>query len=681
MVAATGIGSGLDIEALVTQLVAAERSPIESRLTGKEVTLTAELSAFGSYKGALSLFQSSLTQLNNLSTFSQRLASSSNEDVVDISAGSNAATANYDLSVTQLAKSHSLASGSYSSSSDVVGTGTVTIRFGSTDYTSPDPGPESYNSFTVNPEKGIATIAIDSSNNTLEGLRDAINDADIGVSAAIVNDGSGYRLLLNSGSTGEENSIEISVDDSGDGNDLDNTGLSALAFNSGATNLSQTVVAQDAIFSINGLSISSSENTASNVIDGVDLTLKDVTGTAPVSLNITEDQATVKEAITDFVSAYNSFIETVNNLTSYDAETGQAGALQGDFSARSITNQLRQVLSNAVEGFGQTTFSSLSQIGITTQSDGTLNVDSGDLDTVLANNFDEIVGMFASVGFPSDDNISFVSASDETAIASHAINISQIATRGQFIGAASSFPLNIDDDNDAFTINVDGVTSGSITLTQGSYASGADLAAELQARINGDSALAGAGANVTVTFNTDHFEITSDRYGSASKVEVLTVDTNTTAGLGLSIAAGTNGVDVAGTIGGVAALGSGQFLTGAVGSAAEGLKLSIQGGVIGDRGTVDFSEGISSQLDGLIANFLKADGALDSRTDGIQDRIEDIEDQREKLDFRMDLLEARYRSQFNALDGLLAQLKTTSDFLTQQLASLPKAGALVNGNN
>ena len=681
MVAATGIGSGLDIEALVTQLVAAERSPIESRLTGKEVTLTAELSAFGSYKGALSLFQSSLTQLNSLSTFSQRLASSSNEDVVDISAGSNAATANYDLSVTQLAKSHSLASGSYSSSSDVVGTGTITIRFGSTDYTSPDPGPESYNSFTVNPEKGIATIAIDSSNNTLEGLRDAINDADIGVSAAIVNDGSGYRLLLNSGSTGEENSIEISVDDSGDSNDLDNIGLSALAFNSGATNLSQTVVAQDAIFSINGLSISSSENTASNVIDGVDLTLKDVTGTAPVSLNITEDQATVKEAITDFVGAYNSFIETVNNLTSYDAETGQAGALQGDFSARSITNQLRQVLSNAVEGFGQTTFSSLSQIGITTQSDGTLNVDSGDLDTVLANNFDEIVGMFASVGFPSDDNISFVSSSDETAIASHAINISQIATRGQFIGAAAAFPLDIDDDNDAFTINVDGVTSGSITLTQGNYANGADLAAELQARINGDSALAGAGANVTVTFNTDHFEITSDRYGSASKVEVLSVDTNTTAGLGLSIAAGTNGVDVAGTIGGVAALGSGQFLTGAVGSAAEGLKLSIQGGVIGDRGTVDFSEGISSQLDGLIANFLKADGALDSRTDGIQDRIEDIEDQREKLDFRMDLLEARYRSQFNALDGLLAQLKTTSDFLTQQLAVLPKAGALVNGNN
>lgn len=680
MVAATGIGSGLDIESLVTQLVAAERTPTESRLTQQEIELTAELSAFGSYKGALSSFQSSLAQLHSLSTFSQRLASSSDEDIVNISAGADAATANYDLAVTQLAKSHSLASGSYSSISDTVGTGNITIRFGSTDYTSPDPGPESYNGFSVNPEKGVATITIDSSNNTLEGLRDAINDADIGVSAAIVNDGTGYRLLLNSASTGEENSLEISVDDSGDGDDLNNSGLSSLAFNSGATNLSQTVAAQDAIFSINGLSINSSENTVNDVIDGVDLTLKDVTGAIPISLSIAEDQASVKEAITDFVGAYNSFIETVNNLTSYDSETGRAGALQGDFSARSITSQLRQVLTNAVEGFGETTFSSLSEIGITTQADGTLNVSSGDLDAVLASNFDEIVGMFAAVGFPSDDNIDFVSSSGETTVASHAINITQVATRGQLIGAVAAFPLDIDDDNDNFSIKVNGVTSSSIALTQGSYTSGADLAAELQARINGDSALVGGGVTVTVTFNTDHFEITSDQYGSGSNVEVLTVDANTSSELGLSVIVGTNGLDVAGTIGGVTATGTGQFLSGAAGSDAEGLKLLIQGGITGDRGTVDFSRGIAHQLDSLITNFLKADGALDSRTDGIQDRIEDIDDRRERLNFRLEALEARYRAQFNALDGLLAQLKTTGDFLTQQLASLPDAGSLLNKN-
>lgn len=678
MVTATGIGSGLDIESLVTQLVAAERTPVESRLTNQEAVLTAELSAFGAYKGALAAFQSSLSSLNNLNTFGQRSASAGDDSIVSISAGANAATANYDLMVTQLAKSHSLASGGYGSPSDVVGTGTITIRFGSTDYVSPDPGPESYNSFSVNPDHGVATITIDSSNNTLEGIRDAINNANAGVSAAIVNDGSGYRLLLNSGLTGEENSLEVTVDDTGDANDLDNAGLSALAFNADATNLSQTVAAQDAVFSINGLSINSSENSVNNVIDGVSLTLKDLTGSTPVSLSVEEDHASVKESITDFISAYNNFVETVNNLTSYDADTGIAGTLQGDFSARSISSQLRQVLTNAVEGFGETSFSSISELGITTQSDGTLSVDTADLDTALANNFDEIVGMFAAVGFPSDGDIEFVSSTDETAVASHAINISQVATQGQLVGASASFPLDIDDDNDNFTINVNGISSNSISLTQGTYASGADLAAELQARINGDSAISSGGASVTVTFNTDHFEITSNDYGSASRIEIYAVDTNTTAELGLSAVAGTTGLDVAGTINGVAAIGSGQILTGASGSDSEGLKLNILGGATGDRGTVNFSQGIAYQLNTMITGFLEIDGALDSRTDGIQDRIEDIADRREALDYRMELLEARYRAQFNALDSLLAQLQTTSDFLTQQLASLPEAGSLVN---
>lgn len=675
MLTATGIGSGLDIEGLVTQLVAAERQPVDTRLTRQEISLTAELSAFGSFKGALASFQSSLSSLNTLSTFGQRTATSSNEDIVTISAGANAATSSYDLTVTQLANAHSLASGSYSSVSDAVGTGTITIRFGTTDYTPPDPGPESYNSFAVNPERGVATINVDSSNNTLEGLRDAINDADIGVTAVIVNDGSGYRLLMSSESTGEENSLEISVDDTGDNNDVDSAGLSALAFNSAAINLTQTVAAQDAVFTINGLTISHSDNTANNVIDGVDITLRDVTSTAPVTVSVAKDRAGVKEVITDFVSSYNSFIETVNGLTAYNADTGSAGALQGDFSARSITSQLRQVLSNAVEGFNGP-FNSLSEIGITTQSDGTLATDSGDLDAVLENYFDEVVGMFAAVGFPSDSNIDFVTSTEETVVGSHAVNISQLSTKGQLLGAGATFPIDIDDDNDNFTLKVDGVTSGSISLTQGNYTSGAALAAELQSRINGDSTLAGQGVTVTVVFNVDHFEITSDRYGSASKVEVTAIDTKTTAELGFSIATGTNGLDVAGTIGGVAASGAGQTLSGVLGSDAEGLALLIDGGTTGNRGSVDFSQGIAYQVNLMIASFLESDGVLDSRTGSLQDRIDDIGDQREVLNRRMESFEARYRAQFNALDLLLSRLQGTSNFLTQQLASLPKADSL-----
>ena len=676
MITATGIGSGLDIEGLVSQLVAAERTPTETRLANREVSLTAELSAFGVFKSSLSSFQNSLSDLNRLSTFGQRTASSGDSDIIDVSADGGAAESSYDLTVTQLAKAHSLASGSFSSVDDLVGEGTLTIRFGTTDYTPPDPGPESYNQFTVNPERGAATITIDGSNNTLDGVRQAINEADIGVAAVIVNDGSGYRLLLSSEQTGESNSLEIAVTDSGDGNDTDATGLSALAFKAGATNLEQTVVAQDALFSVNGLAITSADNSTEDVIDGVDITLKELTGATPVTVSISEDRASVKQAITGFVNAYNGFVQTAANLTAYDPETGTAAALQGDFSARSIANQLRQTVVNAVEGFSGP-FSSLSEIGITTQTDGTLEIDAARIDEALENDFDRMVGLFAAVGFPSDSGVDFLSSTEETAVTSHALNISQLATRGQLLGAAAGFPLDIDADNDEFTINVDGISSESISLTLGTYASGSDLAAEMQARINGDATLSEAGMRVAVEYSGGRFSITSEQYGSVSRVEITAIDTNTTAELGLSVASGTTGLDVAGTLGGVAATGTGQFLTGAAGSPAGGLQLLIDGGATGDRGVVDFSRGIAFALNALIDNYLDTDGILESRTDGIQDRIDDITDSREALNLRMEALELRYRNQFNTLDTLLSQLQTTSTFLTQQLASLPEAGSLL----
>lgn len=676
MLTATGIGSGLDIEGLVTQLVAAERAPTDNRLTRQEAQLTAELSAFGAFKGALASFQNSLADLNNLSKFGQYTATSSDSDYIGVTANNNAVAGNYDLTVSQLAKAHSLASGTYASTTDIVGSGTLTIRFGATDYTPADPGPASYNSFSVNPERGVATIAIDASNNSLEGIRDAINADDIGVRAAIVNDGSGYRLLLSSAQTGAENSLEISVEDTGDANNLDAAGLSALAFNSGAANLGQTVAAQDALFSVNGLSISSTENNANDVINGVNITLRDLTGAAPVAITIAEDRESVKAAINGLVGGYNSFIQNVNALTAYNAETGVASALQGDFSARSIASQVRQTLTNAVAGFNGP-FSSLSEIGITTNSDGTLKLDSASLDTALDENFDQMVGLFAQVGFPSDNSVNYIGASDSTAVGSYAVNISQLATQGRILGAAAAFPLDIDDDNDSFAIKVNGIASADISLTPGNYASGDALAAEIQSRINGDSILAGGGIAVTVAFNTDHFEITSNRYGADSTVEITAIDTATAAELGLSVAAGVDGVDVAGTVGGAVASGNGQLLSGGVGSDSEGLQLLIDSGATGNRGQVDFSRGIAFQLNALISGFLEPQGVLASRTDGIQGRVDDISDKREVLNRRIEALEIRYRNQFNALDTLLSQLRTTSDFLTQQLASLPEAGSLL----
>ncbi len=667
-ITSTGVGSGLDIESLVTQLVSAESTPATKRLTKEEISLTAELSAFGTLKGALSSLQSAFSDLNRVATFGQRSSSSSNEDCVTINAGNSAAAGTYQVSVDQLAGAHSLASGAYEATDTVVGEGTLTLRFGTTDFSG-----GSYNGFSLNGERDSVSIAIDSSNNTLSGVRDAINAADAGVTATLVNDGSGYRLLVSSDTTGAENSVEISVADT-DGNSTDAAGLSALAFNASANHMSQTVAAADAQFTVNGLAVSSASNSVKNVIDGVDLQLKEVT-TQPVTLSVSENKDAVKDALNKFITGYNSFAKQIDNLTSYDPDTKVAGALQGDFSTRTIVSQIENMLTREIGGVSDG-FSTLAEIGITTKVDGTLEMDSSRINDVLENDFERLAGMFAAAGFPSDSEITFVQAGDDLAAGDYAINISQVATQGAFAGTAITFPISIDGSNDTLSLKVNGISSNEIQLTQGSYASGNELANELQARINGDASLSGAGARVNVSFEDNKLHITSSMYGSGSNVELLSVDSTSAATLGLSVGAGVEGLDVAGTIGGIAAVGAGQLLRGGVGTAMEGLQLVVEGGATGNRGSMQFSRGITDQLNTLIGGFLDSSGILSSRTDSLENAVDEIGVEREQLNRRMSILEARYRSQFTVLDSLMAQFNSTSSFLTQQLEALPKPNSV-----
>lgn len=683
MVAATGIGSGLDIEGLVTQLVAAERGPAETRLVQRESRLTAQLSAFGTLQGSLNSLQSSAASLSDVATFNQRSATSSNATAVSVSTTSGASPGSLSVVVDELARSQSLASGGFSSLTDTVGEGQLVFRFGSATLTPPDTQPQTFDSFSVNADRPSASITIDSSNNTLQGVRDAINEADIGVSAAIVNDGQGFRLLLNSTETGAENALEIQVVDSGDGDNGDASGLSRLAFNETAANLSQTVEARDASFSINGLAITSASNTVEDVIDGINLTLRATTET-PATVTVSENVGAVRGAVQDFVEAFNNFANVANNLTSYNPDTDSAGALQGDFSARSIINQIRVALGSGADGFDGP-FSTLAEIGIRTQSNGTLTIDETQFSEALEDDFESVAGVFAQVGQVADSNITFSGGTSETQVGSYAVQVSQLATRGSLAGGAISAPtvgspLLIDANNNTLSLSVDGTASGVINLTAGSYDSGAALADEIQSRINGDSALQAAGVSVSVRFNdANELEISSTSFGSDSSVAINSVGGSSTATLGLAVASGAAGLDVAGTIGGVAAIGSGQQLRAANGSAAEGISLTVNGGALGARGTVNFSTGVAVGLNGLLEGFLSSDGLLDLRADSLQGSVERISDDREALNTRLDAIEARFRRQFNALDSLLANLQTTSNFLTTQLANIPIPGQ--NGNN
>lgn len=659
-ISSTGLGSGLDVNGLVAQLVAAEGKPVQVRLDRQEALLQAKLSAVGSLKGSLSGFQSALASLKTVDRFTRRSAGVSDATVLGATASASAAAGSYAVEVTQLAQSHRLASGAYATTTEAIGTGTLTFRFGTTVY---DPDTDAYTSFAPNADRSVATVTIDAGSSSLSGIRDAINAAGIGVAASIVHDGSGYRLVLSSSDPGAANSLEIVT--TGD--------LSAFEFNSSATNLTQTAAARDAIVKIDGLTVTRASNTVSDAIAGVTLDLKKTNGGTPVTLTVAHDKGAVKGAVDDFVKAYNGFVKTLNKLTSYDAETRQAGALLGDGMVRNIASRLRQRIGQAIPGLAGP-MRALADIGVKTDSvTGTLSVDGAKLDGALGANFDDVVALFASLGKPSDALVAYSGSTADTRAGDYALELTAVATQGRFTGAVTAgFPLTISADNDAFVVRIDGVISGTIALTRQSYASGAALAAELQSRINGDSALKAAGVKVAVDYDTDRFVIRSARYGADSKVEILSVDATTSATLGLSVGAGTAGVDVAGTIGGIAATGVGRFLTGA-GDAA-GLKIEVLGGTTGARGSVRFTRGIADELDVLVGNLLGAGGDLSTRMEGIGEQIEQIGDQREALNRRLAALEARYRAQFTALDSLLSQLRKTSDFLAQQLAVLPKSG-------
>ncbi|HEC17348.1 MAG TPA: flagellar hook protein [Sedimenticola sp.] len=665
-ITATGIGSGLDIEGIVQQLVLAERTPVDQRLDSKEEDIQARITAFGSLKSGLSSFQSALADLTTAAGFQKTSVTSSNSSVFTATASGSVTPGDFSIEITSLAQSHKLASKAFANTTDAVGTGVLTFRFGTYD--------SGANTFTANPDKTIETVTIDGTNNSLQGIRDAVNAADIGVSASIVNDGSGYRLLFKSDDSGAANSLEVTVSDTGDSNDLDDAGLSQLAYDPTAAgvgsgkNLSQTSEAKDAAFSIDGLAMTRSTNTVTGAIEGVTLELKAQTSGTPETLSVGQDKAAVSSMIGSFVSGYNTLKGVLESLAGYDAATQTGGVLMGDSLINGVGNQINTILSGAVSGLTGK-YTALSQVGITTQADGTLELDDSVLSAALNDNFDAVARVFAATGEPTDALINFTGASSATKAGDYAVTVTQLATQGSYTGAATSgFPLTVDASNDTFEIKVDGVQSGTITLTQKSYASGTELAAELQSRINADSALKNASVDVVVSFNTDHFEITSSRYGSASKVEFTAVEGS---GLGLSVGAGTDGVDVAGTIGGVAATGSGRELRGT--GDADGLQLDVLGGALGDRGTVSFTRGVADQLDSSLDAYLGTDNLIDMRTDGLDTTLDSISDQRDRLDERMLSLEARYRAQFTALDLLVSQLQSTSSFLTQQLSNLPGA--------
>lgn len=663
-VSTIGVGSGLPLDDLLTKLMTAESQPL-TLMAQKEASYQAKLSAYGTLNGALSAFQTAMANLGKSSTFDNLQTTIADKTIFSATAGTKAASGNYQVNVTQLAQAHSISTTGQTSKTALIGAGgstTLTFQFGTIGGGTLVDGKYTGATFTQDANQATGTVTITNGNNSLQGIRDAVNAANIGVTATLVSDGSSApdHLIFTSNKTGEVSSMKIDVNG-------DSAMQNLLGYDpAGTQTLKQTSAAQNTQLTVNGFFVNSATNEVKEAIQGVTL---NVTKIGTTTMTIAKDTAAVETSVNAFVKAYNDLNSTLKKLTGYDPVSKTGGLLVGDSTARTIQDQLRNMLSSSLQGLSNSNMS-LPQIGVAFQRDGTLAVDSAKLSKAMSTNYDDIAGLFATVGKATDSLINFSSSTSATKAGSYAITISKLATRANLTGDVNlNAGSTVIAPSTKLSVKIDGIDA-KINLTEGTYTA-KELAAMVQSAINGASEISAAGSKVTATIDSNGFlNLQSDRYGSASKITINS-DSGTSVSAFLGTASiGTVGEDVEGTIGGIAATGSGQILSADRGTDAYGLKLEIVGGALGDRGKIDFSQGYADRLNKLTDSFIGTDGLIVGNTNSLNSSIKRITDDADAFKLRLTAIEARYRKQFSALDSLVASMQATQTYLTQQLASI-----------
>lgn len=657
--AAPVTNQSIDVSSIVSQLMTVESQPV-TLLQQQEAGYQTQLTALGTVKGALTSFQTAVQALTSASQY-QSLNATSSSSAVGASAASGAALGNYSVSVSTLAQAQSLVAAGQTSSTAAIGSGattTLSFTFGTISGGTLSNGTYSGATFTPN-GNGSKTVTINSTNNSLQGIADAINAANIGVSASIINDGSAapYRLVL-TGPTGLSNSMDIAV--SGDA-----TLSSLLSENpAGTQDLTQTTAAQSSQLTVNGINVTSNSNTVTNAVQGLTFNLNGVT-TSAATISVTSNTSGITSAVNSFVNAYNSLNTAIQGVASYNSSSNTAGTLMGDPMVNAIETQMHAVLNNAITGT-TSTYSTLDAIGVTFQKDGSLAVDTTKLNNAISTNASDIASLFANVGKASDSLISYSNSGPNTVPGSYAVNISQVATQGSLTGSAAAGLTITQGSNDTLNLTIDGVAT-TVVIPPGTYTA-ASLATELQSLINSSSGLSAIGQSVSVTQNAGVLSITANNYGSSSSVAVT--GGNGSTGLLGAAPVQTNGQDVAGTINGAAATGSGQYLTSTSGNSS-GLMIQVTGGTTGSRGTVSYSQGYAVSLSNIATSLLDPyNGPLAAETNGINTDITNINNQITQWQARLVNIQQALTQQYSALNTMLGTMSQTSSYLTQQLAQL-----------
>jgi len=669
-----GAGSGIDSTALVKQLVEIERAAPQGRIDAKREKAEAQISDFGLMASAMDKLKASLTALTNKEgLFSKSASYTASDALVPTKLATNAQTGVYTFEVRALAASQSLTFAPLASTKDAVGEGVLHFNFGQWNRD------VNGNPTDFVPSEDSFSITIDSTNNTLDGLKDAINKAGKGVQASVIFDGTGYRLVVTAPS-GATRELQIQVEEAGDTPTNDDlSGLSRFAFNESSPNLANVEKQRgaDAELVINGLELKRNTNTITDVVEGLTLDLLKAAPGEKVTVTISDDKNFAEEKIRDFVDAYNAFLEETKPVFSFNKEEEKWGSLANDSLAKSVLSRFRAIISSAIPGLTDSNFTALTNLGIRTQLDGSLSINEDDLRKAIDNNFADVQKLLAPSTHSSSGEVTVNSFGKQTQAGSYDVVITTQPRKGFFKGAeldaAVTFP-NLDTTGKSynFVLDVNGVKTNSIELpADATYATTADFLSAMQSAINADSNLRENGITVVVTHDpdTNSISITSSRYGTNSWVHVVSSSDDAAADLGLGEGNGTKGVDVAGTVNGVPGFGLGNVLLPKLGEKAEGLSL-----IIGENATtakVDFSRGFAGQMEELIGQFLQTNGLFDDREKILERQLTDLDDQESRLERRMSAYHERLMQQFIAMESILNGLNSQGGFLENLVDTLP----------
>ncbi len=376
-----GLGSGIDINTLVNQLVSSERQPAINAIQRQQSAANTRLSGLGTLKSALSDFQSVVTKLKDANLFKTHQATSSDESILKVTAGVGSVAGQHSIEVTQLAKAQkSLTTAEFVDSAATAGTGSLTFTAGSgTNF----------------------SLTVDNSNNSLSALRDAINSASGNsfVTASIVNvdnatsTGTISKLVLTSKNSGSTNAFTVTGSD--DDGVSDNAGLSRLF----SAQLNNQTAASDAVIKVDGQTATRSSNTMTDVLQGITLDLKNAVVGTTVDVKVNLDNEAINKTMNDFVTGYNKLHSTAKSLGKYGGSTDGSGsgngALIGDSTLRYVADQVRQNSASTVSS-ATGSYNSLAMIGIKIDKDGVMSLDSSKLNAALSANLQSVSEVFAS---------------------------------------------------------------------------------------------------------------------------------------------------------------------------------------------------------------------------------------------------------------------------------------------